>query len=337
VSEEPDDILPPARADRRVLSRVPLIAEAGERAFARLVTPADQRFIRCHFEIPRLDEGHVLELAGSVVQPLRLSMRELRAMPWTMLTVTTECAGNGRATLTPLVEGEPWHDRAVSTAQWTGVPLPAVLERAGLAEKAVELVFTGADGGEYQRSLPREVALDPSTLLAFEMNGTPIPPEFGAPLRLIVPGWYGMASVKWLARIEAVDRPFSGRFQWEKYVYGPGVPVTAIRIKSMFTGLPAAARAGSALRLTGLAWGGGGVERVDVAVDGRWQRARLVGPILQHAWRRFELHWTPPRPGRYLLACCATSARGETQPDTPVWNKGGYGANGIEKVAIDAV
>jgi DMSO/TMAO reductase YedYZ molybdopterin-dependent catalytic subunit len=338
VAEERGEFLSPPQDDRRVLSSEPPNAEAAEGAFAHLVTPADARFVRCHFAVPRLDEGHEVELTGAFVHPMRVPLRELRAMPGAMFTVITECAGNGRSTLSPRVDGgEPWQDRAVSTAQWTGVPLRTVIERAGLAETAIELVFTGADGGEYQRSLPREVALDPSTLLALEMNGAPIPAVFGGPLRLIVPGWYGMASVKWLARIEAVEEPFTGKFQTEKYMYARGAPVTTMRVKSMFIGLPQAVRAGSVARLTGLAWGGDGVDRVEVAIDGEWQPARMVGPILRHAWRRFELQWTPPTPGRYVVACRATDLRGETQPDEPLWNEGGYGANGVQKVEIVAI
>lgn len=338
MAEERDEFFSPRlQSDRRVLSAEPLNAEAAEWAFVQLVTPAEARFVRCHYEVPRLDDRHELELAGAFAQPMRISVRELRAMPAAMLTVVTECAGNSRTSIAPPVEsGEPWHDGAVSAAQWTGVPLRTVIEQAGLAESAIELVFTGADGGEYQRSLPREVALDPSTLLALEMNGEPIPPVFGGPLRLIVPGWYGMASVKWLARIDAVDRPFVGKYQSEKYVYGPGAPVTAMRIKSMFTDVPQVVRTGSVTRLTGLAWGGEGVERVDVAIDGVWQPARLVGPVLRHAWRRFELQWTPDAARRYVLACRATDSRGATQPDAPIWNAGGYGANAIRQVEVVA-
>jgi DMSO/TMAO reductase YedYZ molybdopterin-dependent catalytic subunit len=334
LAEERHENLPAPRADRRILTREPLNAEAAEGAFAHLVTPAEMRFARCHFEVPLLGDEHRLDLAGAFANPLRISMPELRAMPSAMLTVLTECAGNSRSSFPPPpVEGEPWHDGAISTAQWTGVPLPALLERAGLAERAIELVFTGADGGEYQRSLPREVALDPATLLAFEMNGAPIPPQFGGPLRLVVPDWYGMASVKWLARIEAVETPFSGKFQTEKYVYAPGVPVTRVRVKSMFTSVPEL-RAGTAARLVGLAWGGEGLARVEVGNGPVWHEARLVGPSLPHAWRRFELHFTPRVKGPSVLRCRAIDARGETQPDRPQRNKGGYGANGVQKVTV---
>ena len=333
MPEQRDEILPQQPAERRILTREPLNAEAAEGAFAHLVTPTEMRFVRCHFDIPLLGDEHRLELAGAFANPLRISMPELRAMPSAMLTLLTECAGNGRRSIPPPVEGEPWHDAAISTAQWTGVPLRSLLERAGLGEKAIELVFTGADGGEYQRSLPAEVALDPATLLAFEMNGAPIPPAFGGPLRLVVPDWYGMASVKWLARIEAVETPFTGRFQAEKYVYAPGVPVTRVRVKSMFTSVPEL-RAGTASRLVGLAWGGESVARVEVGIGPIWHEARLVGPSLPHAWRRFELHFTPRAKGPCVLRCRAIDARGETQPDRPQWNKGGYGANGVQKVTV---
>src|SRR5438105_5182324 len=174
---------------RRVLSRDPPNAEAAEGAFAHLLTPAAMRFVRCNFPVPRLDEAHQLEIAGEVSQAGRLPLAHLKTLPSVTLTVVTECAGNGRARIEPPVDGDPWRNGAVSVAQWTGVPLRSVL---ALKDTAVEVVFTGADGGAYQRSLPREIAMDPATLVAWEMNGTPIPARFGGPLRLVVPGWYGM-------------------------------------------------------------------------------------------------------------------------------------------------
>jgi DMSO/TMAO reductase YedYZ molybdopterin-dependent catalytic subunit len=206
----------------------------------------------------------------------------------------------------------------------------------------VELVFTGADGGRYKRSLPREAALDPSVLLAWEMNGEPIPPQFGGPLRLVVPGWYGMASVKWLARIEAAETPFEGEYQTRKYVYAPGDPVTRMRPKAMFSEVPRIVRAGRPMLIAGMAWSGAAIARVEVAINagdgsaGDWCEARLVGPALPHAWRRFEVRWTPPHPGPYRVRCRAFDAGGEGQPETPVWNELGYGANGIEGLQIEA-
>jgi sulfite oxidase len=318
---------------RRVLSRNPANAEAPDAAFQQLITPAEDRFLRCHFAIPRIDGEHVVEIAGAVVAPRVLAMGELRRIPAVTRTVLTECAGNGRAMIEPPVSGEQWAHRAVSTAQWTGVPLRSVLE---LTEKAVEVVFTGADGGRYQRSLPREVALDSGTLLAWEMNGEPIPARFGGPLRLVVPGWYGMASVKWLARIEAVEHPFHGEFQTRKYVYAPGLPVTRLRVKSMFVGLEERVRAGVPVRISGLAWSADGIAHLDVEIGKERHQARLVGPALPHAWRRFELDWTPATPGRYLLGCRATDLCGETQPDEPEWNELGYGNNAVQRVEVVA-
>jgi DMSO/TMAO reductase YedYZ molybdopterin-dependent catalytic subunit len=333
VIPEAMEAVPPLAGRRRVLSDDPPNAEVAEGAFSHLVTPAAQRFVRCHFAVPALDSGHLLHVHGAVVEARLFSLAELRALSPVTCTVVTECAGNGRVRMQPPAPGDQWSSGAVSVAQWTGVPLRSLLQPR---ESAVELVFTGADGGQYRRSLPVETAMDGATLVAFEMNGEPIPALFGGPLRLVVPGWYGMASVKWLSRIEAVETPFEGEFQTEKYVYAPGVPVTSVKVKSMFTDVPAEAPARSPLRITGLAWGGAGVERVQIAAEGEWREARLVGPILPFAWRRFELQWTPPAPGRYRLRCRAADSSGEWQPDAPPWNERGYGINPVDEIEFDA-
>jgi DMSO/TMAO reductase YedYZ molybdopterin-dependent catalytic subunit len=330
----------------------PRLLNAEARSLDRLVTPAEDRFVRCHFDVPELSEKtHALEIAGSVLRPRRLDLEELRASAAVTLTVTMECAGNWRSTLHPSPPGEPWRKGAISTGQWTGVPLRSLLE---LRDTAAEVLFVGADGGAYRRSLPREAALDPSVLVAWEMNGQPIPPRFGGPLRLVVPGWYGMASVKWLARIEAIDEPFHGEFQTRKYVYAPGDPVTLMRPKAAFDPLPRAVRAGSPFPISGLAWSGCAIARVQVEVggagfagDGRspqgaalvgvWHEARLVGPPLRHAWRRFEARWLPARPGVHRLRCRAIDERGESQPDEPRWNDLGYGANGVEERLVEVL
>jgi len=326
------EVLPPRESEgRRILSTDPANAEAAPDAFGSLITPAGHRFVRCHFPVPEVGGDHAIQIAGAVVRRRLLTLQHLRALPSVTQTILTECAGNSRASIQPAVNGEQWTSGAVSTAQWTGVPLRSVMD---LRDTAVEVVFTGADGGEYQRSLPRDVALEPSTILAYEMNGLPVPARFGGPVRLVVPAWYGMASVKWVARIEAVEEPFHGEFQSRKYVYAPGVPVTRIRIKSIFVSPPALVRAGAPVRIAGLAWGGDGVHRVEVEVDGEPRRARLVGPALPHAWRRFELDWIPRVRGRHVLACRATDIRGCSQPDNPEWNPLGYGAHGVQRVAI---
>jgi DMSO/TMAO reductase YedYZ molybdopterin-dependent catalytic subunit len=316
----------------------PLNAETPPEGLVHFITPAKLRFVRNHFPVPHFGRQPALRIGGAVAQPLALSARDLSELPAVTLTVTTECAGNNRASVAPPVEGENWGSGAVSTAQWTGVPLRAILEKAGLKETAVEVSFGGADA-QYVRSLPLDKALDPDTIVAWEMNGAPIPARFGGPLRLIVPGWYGMASVKWLARIEALVEPFSGEFQSEKYHYAAGEPVSQMRVKSLLTE-PASGQvvAREPLVIRGFAWGGeGGIAGVQIAVgrtDDDWREARLVGPALPHAWRRFELAWTPPWAGRYLLRSRATDRSGATQPDTPQWNEGGYGANAVQQVAV---
>jgi DMSO/TMAO reductase YedYZ molybdopterin-dependent catalytic subunit len=318
----------------RVLSRDPYNAESPPSAYAHFVTPAADRFVRSHFRVPDLPNDHPVHVGGAVVHRRLLSVADLRQLPSVTATVVTECAGNGRALMDPNGPGEQWLTGAVSTAQWTGAPVRSAIE---LLETAVEVVFTGADGGQYRRSLPREVAMDPGTLLAFEMNGEPIPARFGGPIRLIVPGWYGMASVKWVQRIDAVEQPFQGEFQTGRYVYATGEPVTRMKIKSVFAEIPHWAPAGIPLRISGVAWGGEGVARADIEIDGVRRRARLVGPALPHAWRRFELDWTPRTPGRYLLACRATDIAGRAQPDEAQRNPLGYGYNAVQRIAINVL
>ena len=182
------------------------------------LTPAGLHYLLIHYDVPVVDAAAWrLEVGGLVAQPLSLSLDELRSLPAAEHAVTMECAGNGRARLSPRPISQPWLSEAVGTARWRGVPLAAVLERAGLAEDAVEIVFTGLDRGiegdeeqSYQRSLGLHDALMPHVLLAYEMNGEPLPPQHGFPLRLLVPGWYGMTSVKWLAAIEVVARALPG-------------------------------------------------------------------------------------------------------------------------------
>src|SRR5688572_32700415 len=178
------------------------------------VTPAGLHYLLIHFDIPDADESSwKLEIGGLVGRPRSLSLAELKALPAKTLRVTLECAGNGRGQLAPRYPSVPWLEEGMSTADWTGVPLALVLREAKLDEKATELVFHGADRGidagvehHFARSLARDRALRDEVLLAYAMNGAPLPPQHGAPLRLVVPRWYGMASVKWLQAIEALDQ-----------------------------------------------------------------------------------------------------------------------------------
>jgi DMSO/TMAO reductase YedYZ molybdopterin-dependent catalytic subunit len=315
------------------------------------LTSAADRFLRSNFAVPRLSSrSHRLHVGGLVERPLRLRVEELGRLPQRTLTVTTECAGNHRTTLSPLPPGEAWGGGAVSTARWTGVPLATLLERSGIRPGAVEVVATGADSGQvavgqaaYARSIPLVRALHPDTVLALRMNGEPLLAAHGAPVRLIVPGWYGMASVKWLVEVEVVDRPFAGYFQSERYVYRePGqapVPVEEMRVKSVFTSPAAAVPVTTGpVRVSGFAWSGSArVARVEVASAGagEWVAARLTGEDEPYAWRAWELIWTPPWRGRHVLRCRATDEAGNVQPDLSRWNELGYGANGVQSLIVD--
>jgi DMSO/TMAO reductase YedYZ molybdopterin-dependent catalytic subunit len=274
-------------------------------------------------------------------------------MPSLTLTVTIECAGNGRSLLSPPTEGEQWGLGAVSNAEWTGVPLAEVLDRAGVKATSRELLFRGADGGKvaaragvtrFERSLSLDVARDSDTLLAYAMNGEPLPPAHGYPLRLVVPGWYGVTSVKWLNEIEAIGSAFRGFFQAERYFFewersGQVVrePVTLQRVRSVITEPENDGEVEQGdLAVRGVAWSGEGpIARVEVSVGGgTWQAARLVGEQHRCGWQRWELITPTPGAGFTTVTARATDLSGHTQPERPEWNRLGYGSNAIQEVSI---
>lgn len=358
------------------LSRPARVAEAGEAiSFEELalaarnhalplealrydVTPIGLHYLLIHYDIPDLDpDGFALVVDGRVDRPLRLDLAGLRARPRVTRRVTLECAGNGRALLEPRPVSQPWLTEAVGTAEWTGTPLAPVLREAGVAGGAVEVVFTGADHGiergveqEYQRSLPLAEALSEDVLLAYEMNGAPLPPQHGAPLRLVVPGWYGMAQVKWLRQVTVVDTPFEGfqnavAYRLREQPDEPGEPVTRMEPRALVRppgypdfmsrvrGLPA-----GPCRLDGRAWSGyGPVTRVEVTTDGgaSWADAELEpdggGPAW--TWRRWWYAWQAV-PGRHTLSARTTDATGRTQPLTQPWNRGGFANNLVQRVEV---
>jgi DMSO/TMAO reductase YedYZ molybdopterin-dependent catalytic subunit len=318
--------------------------------------PNARFYVRNHFQIPALDaSAWRLDVGGLVERPLKLGLRDITAMPSRTLTVTLECAGNGRRWLDPPVEGEQWRLGAVSTAEWTGVPLAQVLDRAGIKPAARELVFRGADGGAvgghgviaFERSLTLEAAREGEALLAHGMNGEPLPVRHGYPLRLIVPGWYGVASVKWLTRIEAVPAAFDGYFQADRYWYETHREGTTVREPASLQRVRAliaepgsgdeVARGDVAIR--GVAWSGAGpIARVDVSVDGGpWQPARQVGGRRRHSWQWWEFLTRLDRPGPVSFRARATDLAGRTQPETPEWNRYGYGNNATQQVSVVVV
>jgi DMSO/TMAO reductase YedYZ molybdopterin-dependent catalytic subunit len=261
-------------------------------------------------------------------------------MPARTAVVTLECAGNGRAGLDPPVGGEQWRLGAVSTAEWTGVPLVEVLDRTGVTAGARELVLRGADG--YERSLGLPNARDSEALLAYAMNGEPLPTQHGRPLRVVVPSWYGMASIKWLTEIEAIDHRFDGRFQAEVYHYesdSEREPVTLQRVRSLITEpTPDDELRPGELAIRGVAWSGAApIARVDVSVaGGPWQPAQLVGERSRHAWQWWELIARVQVAGPTTIRARATDLAGRTQPEQPPWNRLGYGNNAIQELHVGA-
>ena len=324
------------------------------------LTPPGLHYVLTHYDIPYVpdDTPWHLTLGGHVHRPLRLGLADLRAFPQVTTRVTLECAGNGRALLTPRPVSQPWLVEAVGTAEWTGVPLRLLLAEAGVGADAVDVVFTGADHGvergveqDYRRALPVDVATDddPEVLVAYAMNGAPLPPQHGRPLRLIVPGWYGMAHVKWLREITVADEPFRGFQQVVAYRLrqdpeDEGEPVTRIAPRALLVppGFPDFMSRARVVRpgpvaLEGRAWSGRApVARVEVSTDaGRaWQEAALE-PDGGHrwAWRRWRHSWTAV-PGEYLLSARATDAEGRTQPLEPPWNRGGFANNLVQRVPV---
>ena len=313
------------------------------------VTPVGLHYTLSHFDIPALDERTYRLKIGS----RELALAELRSLPHQTLRVTLECAGNGRAGFTPRYPSMPWTHGGVGTAQWTGVPLHAVLKDL-LSEETKEIAFIGADRGfdsgvehEFGRSLSVEEALQPEVLLAWAMNGQPLAPQHGAPLRLVVPGWFGMASVKWLSRIALLEQPFDGYQQVVGYRYKkargePGAPVRHAKVKSLiappgvpdwYTGRRLASR--GTIALEGRAWSGAGVpvSRVELGVDGEWRPAELEAPAERFAWQRWHALWDAA-PGEHQLACRATDAQGAVQPLEPDWNLGGMGNNAVHTIQV---
>jgi DMSO/TMAO reductase YedYZ molybdopterin-dependent catalytic subunit len=320
------------------------------------LTPIGLHYLLIHFDIPFVDASTWrLEIGGEVDRPLSLSLDEIKQRPRASVACTLECAGNGRARLTPRPLSQPWLEEAIGNAEWTGTPLAPLLEEAGIKDNAIEMLFTGRDRGvqgdvehAYERSLPVDEALRPEMLLAYEINGLPLPPQHGYPLRLIVPGWYGMTHVKWLERIAAITEPFEGYQQAKQYRTkrdedDPGEPVTRINPRSLLVppGIPDFPDRGRFLepgpcKLQGRAWSGWApISRVEVSVDGgdTWHDAELGEPTGEFSWRGWSFDWDAT-PGEHELCSRATDGAGNTQPDEAEWNTGGYVNNAVQRVLV---
>ena len=319
-----------------------------------VVMPNASFYVRNHFQIPKLDAGEWrLNVSGLVNRPLSLSLRDLMNMSSETRVVTLECAGNGRSQLMPRTAGEQWNFGAVSTAEWTGVPLVEVLDRADVQAGAVEVLFRGPDRGmvegesqpiHFERSLRMDEARGTGVLLAYAMNGEPLPVQHGYPLRVIVPSWYAVASVKWLTGIELIGEAFQGHYQTDRYYFewqrDGGVerePLTLQRVRSLVTEPEAGAEIERGeLAIRGVAWSGAApIARVEVQVNGgSWQEARLVGERKRHSWQWWEYLIRVDEPGSVEVQSRATDMASRVQPAEPEWNRLGYGNNAIQKTRV---
>ena len=319
------------------------------------LTPTDLFYVRSHFKRPEIDTAaYRLQVDGAVRRPLNLSYGELREMPAEQRVATLECAGNGRVYLQPQAEGAQWGLGAVGTAEWTGVRLWFLLEKAGLREEACEVLLAGADSGvpkekpvppgevSYARSIPLTKAQSAEVLIAYQMNGRDLTPDHGYPVRAIVPGHYGMASVKWLSEIRALSKPFHGYFQTSDYAYwgclnGQPVrrPLRDLRLKSQIARprLLEVLAADQDYLVTGAAWSGEiPATHISFSADGgqTWKPGEFIDPIEPFVWRRWQFQWrTPVEKGKLILCSRASDANGTVQPDQHDPATGSYVINHV--------
>lgn len=323
------------------------------------ITPIDSFYVRSHLPAPTAVDATrwTLQVDGDVAAPVALSLDDLRRLPSKTMTATLECAGNGRAFFHPPVAGVQWGRGAVGTARWTGARMADVLTRAGVRSSGRFVLMDGADGPigtvpDFVRQLPIEKAVHPDTLVAYEMNGAPIPPLHGFPLRAIVPGWEGAYWMKWLSSLRVVDRAFEGFWVGTAYRYpvrrvAPGAavdpkdmaPLTGLAVKSLVTQpLEGATHAPGRIDVGGFAWAGEhDIAGVDVSTDqgATWQPARLTGDRARYTWRRFAYSFAATRPESYLIMARATDVSGRVQPVVPPWNPSGYLWNAPDSVRIE--
>lgn len=334
----------------------PYNAETPLSALLEDVTPLDLVYVRNHFHVPQLDVTKwSLAVNGAVASPISISYAEIQELSTKTLTVALECAGNGRKIMDPVPRGTAWGYGAVSIVEFTGTPVSYVLRKAGIADGVVEVAFHGADRGEVEpsriehfvRSLPLEVALNSDTLLVWKINGQPLTPQHGFPVRLVVPGWYGMASVKWLRQVTVLTEPYSGFFQNEHYVYldeegtPQGDPVRRMRARSLIVSPgDGAVLRNREVEVVGIAWSGhGAIAQVEVSVDGgaHWWAAELDPPTAPYGVQQWRYEWRPELPGSRTLVSRAIDLLGNSQPASQRRNRLGYGNNGPHAIVVSVI
>ncbi|HEY4273109.1 MAG TPA: sulfite oxidase [Candidatus Udaeobacter sp.] len=351
---------PKLRDGRIVRCESPLNLEMPFSSLDTFLTPTKSFYVRTHFPIPTIDrDAWWLHVEGEVEKAFAINYEQLKAFESVTVPVTLECAGNNRLFLEPKVKGVQWHLGAVSTAEWTGVYLSTLLDRASLKPNACEVILEGADCGMVEEpkgpsgelTFARSIPLDKArrdVLLAYKMNGDDLPPEHGFPVRAIVPGWYAMASVKWLQRIIVTDRPFTGYYQTIDYAYWAKrenvaelTPLTEMQVKAEIAHPPEdeIVPANTSVCVRGAAWAcDAEITKVELSTDGgaTWNDARLIGESKRNAWRFWEFDWqTPSQPGKRTLIARATDSLGRTQPVTRDHDRGTYMINHLLPIEVE--
>jgi DMSO/TMAO reductase YedYZ molybdopterin-dependent catalytic subunit len=343
-----------------VRSSDPLNLEMPFEKLDGFITPTESFYVRCHFPMPKIDQKDWrLRVEGEIERPFEIDYDELLSLESHTIPATLECAGNSRNFLEPKVKGVAWGLGAVGNAQWTGVPLSILLDRAGVKAGASEVILEGTDEGpldepkrpsgkvQFARSIPIAKARE-DVLLAYKINGEELPQQNGFPLRAIVPGWYAVASIKWLERIIVTDKPFTGYYQTLDYSYWERreelaelVPIREMQIKAEIAnpieGETVPAR--SNVRVHGAAWTGDGeITKVELSTDGgaTWNNAKLIDKAAPYAWRLWEFEWhTPAKGGKQTLMARATDSRGRTQPTERDPDRGTYMINHLLPITVE--
>jgi DMSO/TMAO reductase YedYZ molybdopterin-dependent catalytic subunit len=358
ASAADDPITIPGKRPMIVHNDRPEDLETPLRYFDSWITPVDSFFVRHHLPRPAsIDpDAYRLTIDGMVSKPQKLSLPDLQKLPQHTVAATIECTGNGRSFYSPKVPGIQWTRGAIGNAEWTGPRISDLLNLAGSTAAGAYLDADGADSGiaatpDFIRSLPMKKALHPATILALKMNGQPLPALHGSPARLVVPGWDGTSSVKWVVRFSVAAQANNGFFmnpgyRYPKYGLPPGTParpaelevIEGMPVKSSITAPEDQARLKlGAITIRGFAWAGEqAIERVEVSTDGgsKWKSATLSKEKVPFAWRLFHLEWQPVEPGYYTILSRATDSAGRVQPIVASWNPSGYLWNAIDRVGV---